>query len=298
MKFVDEESVMELHRSSMVVDTHCDTLKCLSLSFTRLRDYWFVDRSSLGLGARADVGHIDIPRLREGGVDCQVFAISSLRERLPPYGLRTALEMLDIFYLECGRNREAIVPAFKYQDVVEAVEGGRIAAILSIEGADVIEGSLGVLRCFHRLGVRMVGLVHSLRNPLADGVSDSRTGGGLSALGVEVVEELDRLGVIIDVSHLSEAGFWDLIEIARMPIVASHSNCRALCDHPRNLTDDQIRAMAERGWAELRTPVHPWGRRISPEACRPHRPHRRAGGPGIRGPRLRLRRDAQGPRGA
>lgn len=247
MKKVDEEYVMELHRSSIVVDTHCDTLKCLSPVFTRLRDYWFVDRSSLGLGRRADVGHVDIPRLREGGVDCQVFAISSARERLPPYALRTALEMLDIFYSECERNRESLAPATTYQDVMDAVRGGKIAAILSIEGADVIEGSLEVLRCFYRLGVRMVGLVHSLRNPLADGVSDSRTGGGLSELGVEVVEELERLGVLIDASHLSEAGFWDLIDITRRPIVASHSNCRALCDHPRNLTDDQIRALAERG---------------------------------------------------
>ncbi|MBS7651776.1 MAG: dipeptidase [Candidatus Bathyarchaeia archaeon] len=246
MKMVDEEYVMELHRSSIVVDTHCDTLKCLSPIFTRLRDYWFVDRSSLGLGGRADVGHVDIPRLKEGGVDCQIFAISSARERLPPHALRTALEMLDIFYSECERNMESLVPATTYQGIVEAVKDGKIAAILSIEGADVIEGSLEVLRCFYRLGVRMVGLVHSLRNPLADGVSDSRTGGGLSELGVEVVEELERLGVLIDISHLSEAGFWDLINITRRPIVASHSNCRALCDHPRNLTDEQIRALAER----------------------------------------------------
>lgn len=206
-----------------------------------------LDRSSLGLGGRADLGHVDIPRLRDGGVDCQVFAISSARERLPPYALRTALEMLDIFYSECEKNREALVLAKTYQDVLEAVKGGKIAAVLSIEGADVIEGSLGILRCFYRLGVRMVGLVHSLRNPLADGISDSRTRGGLSELGVEVVEELERLGVIIDVSHLSEAGFWDLIEISRRPIVASHPNCRALCDHPRNLTDDQIKALADRG---------------------------------------------------
>lgn len=247
MRVVDEESVIELHRSSIVVDTHCDTLKCLSSVFTRLRDYWFVDRSSLGLRGRADVGHVDIPRLREGGVDCQVFAISSARERLPSYALRTALDMLDIFYSECNKNQGSLAPAKTYQDVLEAVEGGKIAAVLSVEGTDVIEGSLGVLRCFYRLGVRMVGLVHSLRNPLADGVSDSRTGGGLSELGVEVVEELERLGIIFDVSHLSEAGFWDLIEVSRRPIVASHSNCRALCDHPRNLTDDQIRALAKRG---------------------------------------------------
>ena len=117
--------------------------------------------------------------------------------------------------------------------------------MLSIEGADVIEGKVGLLRVFHRLGVRMVGLVHILRNELADGVADARTGGGLSQLGVQVVEELDRLGVLIDVSHLSDAGFWDLMEVAKDPLMASHSNARAVCDHPRNMTDEMIKAMAD-----------------------------------------------------
>ena len=238
---------MEIHRDAIVVDTHCDTLKCLSPLFTRARDAMWVDRSAVGLGSRADVGHVDIPRLREGGVDCQVFAISSLRDRTPPFALRTALNMLDVFYAECKKNRDRIVPATSHSDILRAVRGGKVAALLSIEGADVIEGSLGALRVFHRLGVRMVGLVHSRRNLLADGVTDSKTGGGLSEFGVEVVEELNRLGILIDVSHLSDAGFWDLVDVTRASFVASHSNSRAVCDHPRNLTDDQIRALADRG---------------------------------------------------
>jgi len=238
---------MEIHRDAIVVDTHCDTLKCLSSLFTRARDAMWTDRSAVGLGSRADVGHVDIPRLREGGVDCQVFAISSLRDRTPPFALRTALDMLDVFYSECEKNRDRIVPATSHSDILRAVRGGKVAALLSIEGADVIEGSLGALRVFHRLGVRMVGLVHSRRNLLADGVTDSRTGGGLSEFGVEVVEELNRLGILIDVSHLSDAGFWDLVDVTKAPFVASHSNSRAVCDHPRNLTDDQIRALADRG---------------------------------------------------
>lgn len=242
-----EEYARELHRNSVVVDTHCDTLKCLSPYFTRPRDAMWIDRSNIGLGGRADVGHVDIPRLREGGVDCQVFAISSVRDRTPPFALRTALDMLDVFYSECEKNDETIVPVTSANDIRGAVRDGKVAALLSIEGADIIEGNIGVLRILYRLGVRMVGLVHSLRNLLADGVADSRTGGGLSELGVEVVEGLDRLGVLIDVSHLSDAGFWDLLEVAKGPIVASHSNSRVICDHPRNLTDDQIRALAERG---------------------------------------------------
>ncbi len=240
------DAVRQLHWDAIVVDTHCDTLKCLSPSFTNARDSMWSDRSSTGLGGRSTVGHVDIPRLKEGGVDCQVFAISSLRERNPPYALRTALHMLDLFYAECHKNEATITPATTHQEILSIVQQGKTAALLSIEGADVLEGEVGVLRMFYRLGVRMVGLVHSLRNQLADGVTDARTRGGLSAFGVEVVEELHRLGVLIDVSHLNDAGFWDLLDVSTQPIVASHSNSRAVCAHARNLTDDQIGALADR----------------------------------------------------
>ena len=241
------DAVRQLHWDAIVVDTHCDTLKCLSPYFTSNRDSMWSDRSSTGLGERSTVGHVDIPRLKAGGVDCQIFAISSLRERNPPYALRTALHMLDLFYAECRKNDDTITHATTHQDILNAVQRGKIAALLSIEGADVLEGEVGVLRMFYRLGVRMVGLVHSLRNQLADGVTDARTGGGLSEFGVQVVKELNRLGVLIDVSHLNDAGFWDLLDVSTQPIVASHSNSRSICDHVRNLTDDQIRALADRG---------------------------------------------------
>jgi membrane dipeptidase len=201
----------------------------------------------IGIGVRSEIGHVDIPRLREGGVDCQVFAVSSERGRTPSYALRTALDMIDTFYRECEANKDAIEPVTSYSEIIEAEQNGRIAALLSIEGANVIEGELSILRTFYRLGVRMVGLVHSIRNILADGVADARTGGGLSELGVQVVEELDRLGVIIDVSHLNDAGFWDLMDMVKGPVIASHSNSRAICEHPRNLTDEMIKALAERG---------------------------------------------------
>jgi len=242
-----EESVFRLHREATVVDTHCDTLKCLMPMFTRPRNSQWDDRSSVGIGARSDLGHVDIPRLMEGGVDCQVFAISSVRDRTRPYALRIAMEMIDIFYRECEKNKDSIAPVTTHDEILNAAGEGKVGAMLSIEGADVMEGKIGLLRVFHRLGVRMVGLVHSLRNELADGVVDRRTKGGLSELGVQAVEELDRLGVLIDVSHLSDAGFWDLMDVAKGPVMASHSNARAVCDHPRNMTDEMIEAMAERG---------------------------------------------------
>jgi len=242
-----DTGIMELHREALVVDTHCDTLKCLMPMFTLPRDSQWDDRSDVGMGVRSSLGHIDLPRLREGGVDCQVFAISSVRARTRPYALRTAMEMIDIFYNECAAHQDALTPVTTHGEIVKAAAEGKVAAMLSIEGADIIEGKVRMLGVFHRLGVRMVGLVHSLRNELADGVADDRTGGGLSGLGVETVEELDRLGMLIDVSHLSDAGFWDLMDVAKGPVMASHSNARAVCEHPRNMTDNMIRAMADRG---------------------------------------------------
>ncbi len=242
-----EGRASEIHGRALVVDTHCDTLKCLMPQFTRPRDSMWRDRSGIGMGVSSDLGHVDIPRLFEGGVDCQFFAVSSARERTPPHPLRTALEMIEAFYKECEKNRELIRPATSYREIEGAVGEGKVAAMLSIEGADVIEGRVEMLRVFHRLGVRMVGLVHSLRNLLADGVADRRTGGGLSELGVQAVDELERLGMIVDVSHLSDAGFWDLMDVAKGPVIASHSNAREVCDHPRNLTDEMIRALADNG---------------------------------------------------
>ncbi len=211
------DEIRELHRETLVVDTHCDTLKCLMPMFTLPRDSQWDDRSDVGMGVRSHLGHIDLPRLREGGVDCQIFAISSVRDRTRPYALRTAMEMIDIFYRECAAHPDAVTPVTTHGEIVRVSAEGKVAAMLSIEGADIIEGKIGMLRVFHRLGVRMVGLVHSLRNELADGVADGRTGGGLTELGVEAVEELDRLGMLIDISHLSDAGFWDLIEVAVLP---------------------------------------------------------------------------------
>jgi membrane dipeptidase len=205
------------------------------------------DRSKVGFGKRSKLGHIDLPRLKEGGVDLQVFAISSERDPTPAYSLRTAMEMIEAFYTECEKYPQLVQPVASYNEIIESNEEGKIAAMLSIEGADVLEGRLNMLRVYHRLGVRMVGLVHSLRNLLADGVADNRTKGCLSSFGIEVVEELNKLGMIVDVSHLSDTGFWDVIENSKDPVMASHSNARSVCSHPRNMTDEMISALAERG---------------------------------------------------
>jgi membrane dipeptidase len=237
----------ELHGDSVVVDTHCDTLKCLMPVFTRPRDSMWADRSKVSMVARSGLGHIDVPRLVEGGVTCQVFAISGERGRAPSHSLRTALEMIGRFYDECEASQGTLVPVTRSGEITKAKKAGRVAAMLSIEGCDVLEGSVEALRVYHRLGVRIVGLVHSIRNELADGVADRRTCGGLSEMGAQAVAELNRLGMIVDISHLNDEGFWDVMELTRVPVIASHSNARAVCDHPRNMTDDMIRALAGNG---------------------------------------------------
>ena len=198
------------------------------------------------MGTRSSIGHLDVPRMIEGGLTCQVFAVSSERSRTPAYPLRTTLLMIERFHRESDAIPE-LIPVTSAKEIIQAKKQGKAAGMLSIEGADVIEGRIEMLGAFHRLGVRMVGLVHSLRNQLADGVTDRRTGGGLSELGVQAVEELDRLNMIIDVSHLNDEGYWDVIEHTGNPIIASHSNSRAICDHPRNMTDEMIEALAQNG---------------------------------------------------
>ncbi|MFA9437857.1 MAG: dipeptidase [Candidatus Bathyarchaeota archaeon] len=233
-----------IHKESTVVDTHCDTLKCLFHEFTKPRDSMWELREDMG--QRSSLGHLDVPRMIDGGISCQVFAVSSERSRTPAYPLRTAMVMIERFHREC-ESIPQLEPVTSYKGIIEAKKRGNVSGMLSIEGADVIEGRIEMLGVFHRLGVRMVGLVHSLRNQLADGVTDRRTGGGLSELGVHSVEELDRLGMIIDVSHLNDEGFWDVLELTRNPVIASHSNSRTVCGHPRNMTDEMIQALAGNG---------------------------------------------------
>jgi len=230
------------------VDAHCDTIKAwmpppkLSV-VTRKLLKGFKRRS---LGERYNIGHLDLPRMVEGGVNCQVFAVcvSPLYRSAP---LKRALQMIDTFYSEIEKNADKIVLCTSFDDIKKTCEAGKVAALLSIEGGEPLEGDIGVLRILYRLGVRILTLTHNSRNKLGDGCGEDGSQGGLTMFGTQVIEEMNRLGMIVDVSHLNETGFWDVIKISKSPVIASHSNARALCDHVRNLTDDQIEALARTG---------------------------------------------------
>ncbi|OPY58211.1 MAG: Membrane dipeptidase (Peptidase family M19) [Pelotomaculum sp. PtaU1.Bin035] len=222
-----------LHYESIVIDTHCDTLSVM------LDGGWH-------LAGFSGQGQLDLPRLKEGGVDVQFFS-AFVAPEYKPVAVRRVMELIDLFYQEMEENSDVILHAKGLADINEALATGKVAAFLSIEGGEALEGSLGVLRVLHRMGVRSITLTWNGRNELGDGVGEESTGGGLTGFGIATVMEMNRLGMLVDVSHLSERGFWDVIKVSRQPVIASHSNCRAICDHPRNLKDEQIKALASNG---------------------------------------------------
>lgn len=233
------EEALRIHREAVVFDAHCDTL-------LQVLPTPGSGRTPRVLGERSEEGHIDLPRLKEGGVDCQIFAIYTAWRPNPPDALLRALQLVSSFQRECEENEE-LMRAESYSDISRAVEEGRVAGILSLEGAEPLMGDSGLIGVFHRLGVRMMSLTWNWRNPFADGLSASRAESRLTELGVEAIREMERRGIILDISHLSDSCFWDVVEVAEKPFIASHSNCRVLCDHPRNLTDDMIKAIADHG---------------------------------------------------
>ena len=229
-----EERARRIHREAIVVDTHCDTLMD-------------IEKGVRQLGERSDKGHIDLPRLKEGGVDAQVFAcwVGGSKAVEP---MKHFLVKADHFHQQLARNPGAVMQATTARDIRRAKEEGKVAAILGMEGAEPLEGELGTLRMYYRLGLRVVTLVWGGRNRLGDAVfGDSRANSGLTDFGVEVVKEMNRLGMAVDVSHLNARGVEDVLDVSTAPIIASHSNARAVFDHVRNLTDDQIKAIAAKG---------------------------------------------------
>jgi membrane dipeptidase len=191
--------------------------------------------------------HIDIVRLKKLGNFVQTFAAYIDPVYSPAFAMKRAMQIIDRLYTEIENNKDDIMLCCNYIDIERALSEGKVAAMLSIEGGEALQGDLGALRNFYRLGVRSICLTWNYRNEIADGVKDSETGGGLTSFGRNLIKEMNRLGMLADLSHISERGFWDVIEISNKPIIVSHSNAKALCSHMRNLTDEQIRAVAKNG---------------------------------------------------
>jgi membrane dipeptidase len=228
-----------LHRQSIVIDGHCDTLLVLQMREGDLPPFL--------RGLKEKKGHVDLERLRAGGVTAQNFACYVRPNSLPSQATRETLRLIDLFYRFQEEHADDLFLAINAGDIEHAKAEAKVAGILSMEGAEGLEGDLGVLRLMYRLGVRWLGLTWSLRNQAADGVYEARTGGGLTRFGVQLVEELNRLGMIVDIAHLAPAGVRDVFEISQAPVIASHANAHALCPVPRNLTDEQLEHVAQSG---------------------------------------------------
>lgn len=229
MRWSVDEHAAELHRRAVVVDCHND------IPMSLLQRHLFPQRSTFR--------HRWIPELRAGGVDVQVLPIYS---DVPSAdgALRISMAQIQAVFDEVEANNADAAICHDGAQVTEAVASGRIAMILSLEGCPQFTDDPGLLRIFHRLGVRIVSFTHMGRSPLADGSAEEGTGGRLTRLGVKTMKEMERLGMMMDVSHLSEAGTEHVLELATRPVIASHSGARAVHDHHRNISDSQIRGIA------------------------------------------------------
>lgn len=223
--------MLNIHEKSIVCDAHVDSLPKILDG----RDF----------GERSEVGHVDLVRLKEGGINAQIFACWIAPKFAPDNAIKRTLILIDLMNQLLERYSDKIVLAKNIDELKQIYESGNLAVILSIEGGHAIQGEIAALRIFYQLGVRCMTLTWNNHNELADSSLNSRDDGGLTELGKAVVGEMNRLGMLIDLSHSSEKTFWDTIECSETPIIASHSNAKSLCNHRRNLTDKMIEALAE-----------------------------------------------------
>lgn len=224
--------VAEMHARSIVADAHVDTLDALL-------------RTGTTMSEGAPKGHVNKAFLKEGGVDLLVTAMFTDPVFRPEGTMHRVMQMADLYWRTCD-DRD-FFPVQSRPDLDRLGGGGPIGLMLSIEGGEALCGDLAMLRLYHRLGVRLMTLTWSNRNELADGIWEKAAHGGLTDFGHKVVEAMNQLGMVIDLSHISERGFWDVIECSKVPPICSHSNAKRLCPSPRNLSDEQAAALAERG---------------------------------------------------
>lgn len=218
-----------------ICDCHCDTLTELYNKNASLyeNEQHFDIKRQIALGGGLQFCAIYVPT--------EVFRYQG--------GLRYTLCLLDKYNQEIKKLHENGIDVLQVRTAEDAgnVLKHKAATLLAIEEGGAIDGSLEALRCLYELGVRAMTLTWSNRNDIGDGINEEATGSGLTLFGKQVVAEMNRLGMLVDVSHISTAGFWSVIETSTKPIIATHSNAKSLCSHPRNLNDEQIKALAQNG---------------------------------------------------
>jgi len=224
----------KLHFSSIVVDTHDDTTQR------------FLD-GKFDLGPRNAAGSIDIPRMKEGGLGAIFFSIWMSSKITGPEAVDRALVQIDAVREQVRKHPADLMLATTAAEVREAHKQGKIAALMGVEGGHMINSSLPVLRAYAALGVRYMTLTHYGNDEWADSSTDKPVHNGLTDFGKDVVREMNRLGMMVDISHVSDKTFYDALGVSKAPLIASHSSCRAICDAPRNMTDQMMKDLAAKG---------------------------------------------------
>ena len=226
-----------------VVDMHCDTIG----------ELWKAEKAGKPISLRSNSLHIDLEKMQKGDYLLQNFAMFVFlgREKDP---LVNVLEMIDVYNRAMAENADIIGPVLNYEDIEKNRAAGKLSGMLTIEEGAVLKGNPYVVRTLYQLGVRMLTLTWNFENEIGYPNTivkakdyDPYRHYGLKPEGIEIVREMNRVGMVVDVSHLGDDGFWDVVKYCDGPFVASHSNARAVCNHTRNMTDDMIRALADKG---------------------------------------------------
>jgi membrane dipeptidase len=230
-----------IHESAIVVDTHADTPQ-------RFLD----DNFDIGNSDPNDLGHLSLDKARAGNLGAEFFSIWVDPETNQGHYAKHTLELIDTVYEQAARHPDRMMMAFSVADIERAHKQKKLAALMGIEGGHSIENSIRVLRDYYRLGVRYMTLSWSNTNEWADSSGDIddpkiQHHNGLTDFGKQVVLEMNRLGMMVDISHVADKTFWDAIAVSKAPVIASHSSARGLSNAPRNMTDDMLRAVAKNG---------------------------------------------------
>jgi len=230
-----------IHDSAIVVDTHADTPQ-------RFLDEGF----DIGSTDPNDVGHVSLDKARRGNLGAEFFSIWVDPETNQGHFAQHTFDLIDSVYEQAARHPDRMMMAFSVADIERAHQQHKLAALMGIEGGHSIENDMRLLRDYYRLGVRYMTLSWSNTNEWADSSGDINDPkvqhhDGLTGFGKQVVLEMNRLGMMVDISHVADKTFWDVIAVTKAPVIASHSSARALDSHPRNMTDDMLRAVAKNG---------------------------------------------------
>jgi len=230
-----------IHDSAIVVDTHADTPQ-----------RFLYEGFDIGTTDSKDIGHISLDKARAGNLSAEFFSIWADPETTRGHFAKSTFDMIDSVYLQAARHADRMMMAFSVADIERARQQKKLAAFMGIEGGHSIENDIHLLRDYYRLGVRYMTLSWSNTNEWADSSGDIDDPkvvhhNGLTDFGRQVVLEMNRLGMMVDISHVADKTFFDAIATTEAPVIASHSSARALTNHPRNMTDDMLRAVAKNG---------------------------------------------------